>query len=202
MNSWSTRPEPDAGVTEMAGRSGANARRAGVGPGWRAAAKALVTGVLALSSLLPAGSSAGPAAASAHALVGDWEFDSSASEFRGAIPYREAQVSFRRNGRCIEVRQRILEGSARELVFSYRDCQDGQRSRVTGNPFYDSQSTRWPDGHTAIRTEYRGSAVSGSTTMTVSPDGKSYRATASRTLPNGRPYTSTIVWKRVSQTSR
>lgn len=189
-------------MTAVTSLTEANATRAGVGPGWRAATKSLVTGVLALSSLLPAGSSAGPAAVTAHALVGDWEFDPAASEFRGAIPYREAQVSFRRNGRCIEVRQRILEGSARELVFSYRDCQDGQRSRVTGNPFYDSQSTRWPDGHTAIRTEYRGSAVSGSTTMVVSPDGKSYRATASRTLPNGRPYSSTIGWKRVRQTSR
>lgn len=202
MNSWSTRPEPDTGATEVSRLSCAKASVAGVGRGRRASVKALLAGALVAVSLLPPGSLAGPAAVGPHALVGDWEFDPLASEFRGAIPYREAQISFSRIGRCIAVRQRILEGTARELVFSYRDCQDGQRSSVTGNPFYDSQSTRWPDRHTAIRTEYRGTATSGSTTMVVSPDGKTYRATASRTLPNGRLYSSTIVWKRVGQAAR
>ena len=164
--------------------------------------KALAVLGIAATAMIPIPSGVTAAAAGTHALIGDWEYDPSGSEFKGAIPYREAQVSFRRAGRCIEVKQRILEGTARELLFSYRDCQDGERSRVAGNPFYDSQSTRWPDVHTAVRTEYRGTVVSGSTTMVVSPDGKSYRATACRTLPNGRPYSSTIAWKRSTPAPR
>lgn len=159
--------------------------------------KALIAAAFAASALWSAPAAAATTAAMTHALIGEWEFDPSQSVFQGAIPYREARITYRQTERCIEVKQRILEGNARELKFSYCDRQNGQRVPVVGNPFYDGESTRWIDERTASRTEYRGNAVSGSTTMVVSPDGTIYTATASRTLPNGRLYVSKIVWKRV-----
>jgi hypothetical protein len=43
----------------------------------------------------------------------------------------------------------------------------------------------------------RGGVITGTTTMTVAEDGKSYTATASRKRPDGIQYNSTIVWRRV-----
>lgn len=166
-------------------------------------AKALLTGAFVAAVLLlsprAAAGAAGVDAAVSHALIGEWEFDPSQSVFIGAIPYREAQIAFRRTTECIEVKQRILEGTARELKFSYCDRHSGERVPVIGNPFYDGESTLWADERTAIRTEYRGEKISGTTTMIVAADGNTYTATASRTLPNGKLYTSKIVWKRVKR---
>ena len=57
-----------------------------------------------------------------------------------------------------------------------------------------------PEGAFTVRESY--TQAGPVDVMVVSPDGKTYRATASRTLPNGRLYSSTIVWKRVGQAAR
>jgi hypothetical protein len=134
----------------------------------------------------------------AHQLLGHWRYDAAKSSFSGAIPYQSAAISYTRTPHGIHVVQDIVEGTSTRLHFEYVDTRDGRPARVTGNPFYDSESTQWPDPRTAVRSEMRAGKVTGTTTMKVAADGKTYTATASRTLPNGRIYDSTIAWYRVS----
>jgi hypothetical protein len=133
----------------------------------------------------------------AGALLGIWQYDGTKSSFRGAIPYQSATYTFKNAADGVHVVAHIIEGRNQALHFEYLDRFDGTFVPVTGNPFYDSESTVWKDAHTAERTERRDGQVTGTTVMTVSEDGRTFTATASRTLPNGRIYTSTIVWNRI-----
>jgi polyisoprenoid-binding protein YceI len=156
--------------------------------------------LIALPMMLVAvmtGAAAAPPARSA--LLGDWQFDAAKSSFSGAIPYRSARISFTQVRSRIRVVEDIVEGTAVTLHFGYVDTHDGRSVVVTGNPFYDTESTRWIDRSTAVRTERRAGKIIGTTTMKVADDGASYAATASRTLPSGRLYTSVIVWNRLSR---
>jgi hypothetical protein len=132
----------------------------------------------------------------AGALLGSWEFDPAKSMFDGAMPYRSGTYTFRNTSEGVQVVAHIIEGNGQVLHFEYVDRQDGSFVHVTGNPFYDSESTHWSGAGFATRSERRNSAVTGKTDMTVSMDGKSFTASASRTLPDGRLYISKIVWRR------
>lgn len=133
----------------------------------------------------------------AGALLGSWQFDPTKSSFRGAIPYRSATYTFKDTKDGVHVIAHIIEGANRTLHFEYVDRMDGTFVPVIGNPFYDSESTVWKDAHTAERRERRGDEITGTTVMTVAKDGRSFTATARRTLPRGGVYTSTIVWNRI-----
>ena len=132
-----------------------------------------------------------------HALIGTWECDPTKSTFNGAIPYRSATSKFIAVEKGTHVIVDIIEANGVALHFEYVDKGDGTFVPVRGNPFYDNQSTTWPDRYTARRTERRGEKVTGATIMTVAKDGKSYVARASRIRPDGKPYTSVIHWNRV-----
>lgn len=131
-----------------------------------------------------------------NALIGTWECDPSKSTFNGAMPYRSATYKFTAVEQGTHVAVDIIEANGVALHFEYRDAEDGVFVPVHGNPFYDNQSTVWLDERTAKRTERRGDKVTGTTIMTVSADGKSYVARASRTRPDGKPYISVIHWDR------
>jgi len=133
----------------------------------------------------------------ARALRGVWVFDPEKSSFVGAIPYRSGTYTFRNTPEGVHVTAHIIEGTGQTLHFEYTDPMKGSFVPVRGNPFYDSQATEWTNPRTATRTERRGEQIIGVTTMTVAADGKSYTANARRTLPNGRVYTSVIVWNRL-----
>jgi len=92
----------------------------------------------------------------------------------------------------------IVSANGAVFHFEYRDPQDGSDSPVSGNPYYDSESTVWRDERTAIRTERRAGKVIGETTFAVAKDGRSYTASSSRTTPeDGHLYVSFIRWERV-----
>lgn len=132
-----------------------------------------------------------------HHLLGAWQFDPAASRFDGGVPYRSGVARFTATPSCIHVEVDIVEGRGQRLRFEYCDPGDGSFVPVRGNPFYDSQSTRWPDARTAVRTERRGAQITGTTRMSVSADRQSYVATSGRIRPDGVPYTSVIVWRRI-----
>ncbi|MEO7775154.1 MAG: hypothetical protein ABIT36_02500 [Steroidobacteraceae bacterium] len=134
-----------------------------------------------------------------HGLLGHWRYDAAKSSFSGAIPYQSAEISYTRTPLGIHVVQDIVEGTSSKLHFEYVDTRDGRAARVKGNPFYDSQSTQWPDARTAVRSEMRAGKITGTTIMKVADDGNTYTATSSRTLPNGRTYNSIIAWYRLPE---
>jgi|GEM_PF-1708471 len=154
---------------------------------------------LALGALIATWATVSIAKSTLHsdALLGKWQSAPSESHFDGAIPYNSATYTFKRSENGLHVDAEIFEANI-VLRFNYVDLEDGTFVPVTGNPFYDSESTTWTDEHTAVRTERRQGTTTGTTTFTVAPDRQSYSATASRTLPTGGLYTSVIVWKRIN----
>jgi hypothetical protein len=130
------------------------------------------------------------------ALMGQWHFDASRSTFDGAMPYRSGKYTFTRTSEGVRVVAEIVEANGQLMRFEYLDREDGRFVPVSGNPFYDSQSTTWGDNRTAVRTEQRQGVITGTTTFSVAADGRSYAARASRKLPDGRLYTSVIYWNR------
>jgi hypothetical protein len=158
----------------------------------RGAARAAAAAIAALVS----GAGSGGEIPRDHALLGVWRFDPQGSQFDGGIPYTRATTRFTATPECIRVVVEIVEGNNRHIRFEYCDRGDGSDAPVRGNPFYEAESTLWPTPRIAVRSEKRGGVITGTTTMTVAADGKSYTATASRIRPDGIRYTSTIVWRR------
>ena len=155
---------------------------------------------LALIALLPIPAAPAQARPGEHdALVGQWDFDATRSAFEGAMPYRSGKYTFTRVPQGLHVLAEIVEGNGQLLRFEYLDREDGTFVPVSGNPFYDSESTTWANSRTAVRTERRQGQVTGVTTMTVASDGRSYSASASRRLPDGRLYTAVITWNRAGR---
>ncbi|MEO7775159.1 MAG: hypothetical protein ABIT36_02525 [Steroidobacteraceae bacterium] len=134
-----------------------------------------------------------------NALLGTWEADISKSSFIGRLPYRTGKMVVSKDkAGLVRVVADVVTASGAPFHFEYASKEDGTVAPVIGNPYYDSQSTLWADSHTAIRTEMRAGKATGVTTMVVARDGKSYKASASRTAPeDGHQYTSVIVWNRV-----
>jgi hypothetical protein len=133
-----------------------------------------------------------------NALIGSWQFDPTGSSFVGGVPYRSGSAMFTIARQCMQVVVDIVEITGAALHFEYCDVGNGSYVTVTGNPFYDNESTTWIDRLTARRTERRGQSVTGTTMFKVAPDGRSYVTTASRTRPDGQLYTSVIHWKRIT----
>ena len=142
---------------------------------------------------------AATAAAGPNALTGSWEYDPTGSRFDGGVPYRSGTARFTATRQCLQAVVDIVEATGLKLHFEYCDPADGSFVPVTGNPFYDNESTTWVDRLTARRTERRGQLVIGITQFTFAPDGASYFTTSSRKRPDGKQYDSVIHWKRVAR---
>lgn len=138
------------------------------------------------------------ALAVAHAsLLGTWEIDPSSSLYKGRAPLKSGTMRFEANPQGVHVVCDVITASGIPFHFEYQGHEDGSVHPVTGNPYYDSESTVWTDANTATRTEIRAGRVIGSSTMTLAADGKSFTAVSQRSAPeDGHLYTSTIVWKR------
>ncbi len=133
-------------------------------------------------------------------LLGTWEADISHSTFQGRAPYRTGKITFiAADTTKIHVVCDVVTANGAAFHFEYNGPEDGTVVPVTGNPYYDSASTAWSKNRTAIRTERRAGMVTGTTTMVVAADGKSFTASSRRTTPeDGHLYISVILWKRVA----
>jgi hypothetical protein len=130
-------------------------------------------------------------------LLGTWEIDPSSSLYKGRAPLKSGTMRFEEHADGVHVVCDVMTASGIPFHFEYQGSEDGSVHPVTGNPYYDSESTTWTDANTATRTEIRGGRVIGSSTMTLAADGKSFTAISQRSAPeDGHLYTSTIVWKR------
>lgn len=130
-------------------------------------------------------------------LLGTWHIDPSSSLYKGRAPLKSGTMRFEAVPDGVHVVCDVVTASGIPFHFEYQGPEDGSVHPVTGNPYYDSESTAWTDENSATRTEIRAGRVIGSSTMTLASDGKSFTAVSRRSAPeDGHLYTSTIVWKR------
>ncbi|HVX90606.1 MAG TPA: hypothetical protein VHC20_03140 [Candidatus Paceibacterota bacterium] len=133
-------------------------------------------------------------------LAGTWQADVSRSQFKGRAPYRSGRMRFvPENGDNVHVIADVITANGAMFHFEYSGPENGTALPVTGNPYYDSAAMHWQDDRTLVRTELRAGKPIGTTTIVLAADGQSFVATSSRSTPeDGHLYTSTILWKRVS----
>jgi hypothetical protein len=132
-------------------------------------------------------------------LLGTWQIEPTSSQYQGRAPLQSGTMRFEASPQGIHVTCDVMTAGGIAFHFEYRGPEDGSVHPVTGNPYYDSESTAWSDANTAKRTEIRAGKVIGSSTMTLAADGQSFTAVSQRSAPeDGHLYTSTIVWKRVA----
>lgn len=130
-------------------------------------------------------------------LLGKWEVDLAQSSFEGRAPYRSGEITFTAGAnKSIHVSCTVITGSGVPFKFEYVGPEDDTVVNVKGNPYYNSASNAWVDERTLKRTERRDGVVTGTTTMTMAADGKSFIAKGERLTPDGVNYITSIVWKR------
>lgn len=142
---------------------------------------------------------AGAAPPRKNPFLGEWTYVAAGSKFAGRAPYRSATVSFAADGGGMRVTEDVVTANGARFPFEYTDPMDGTYVTVRGNPYYDSESSTWTDARTVTRTERRGGTQTGTTVMTMAPDGRSFTADAKRTVPEGGVYTAYVVWKRAAR---
>lgn len=130
-------------------------------------------------------------------LLGTWEADVSQSTFQGRAPYRTGKMTFiQTDDQKVRVIVDVVTASGTPFHFEYEGPEDDSVVPVKGNPYYDSASNVWTDERTLRRTERRDGKITGSTTMEVAPDGRSFVAKGQRLTPDGVNYVTSIVWRR------
>lgn len=175
-------------------------------PALRLAMAALLSGVTTTAILMPAITTAAAAPSIARTapqhrtLLGTWQIDPSASRYKGRPPLKHGILRFEALSQgAIHVTCDVTTSSGIPFHFEYQGLEDGSVHPVSGNPYYDSESTAWSAPGTATRTEIRAGKVIGSSTMILAADGQSFTAVSQRSAPeDGHLYTSTIVWKRAA----
>jgi hypothetical protein len=130
-------------------------------------------------------------------LLGTWNADLAQSRFKGRPPYKSGRMIVTAHGRTITVVRDVVTASGARFHIEYSDALDGRAVPVTGDPYFDSESTALSSPRMAIRTEFRGGRVTGHEQIRVAMDGLSLVARSSRTTPeDGHLYESVILWRR------
>ena len=133
-------------------------------------------------------------------LLGTWKADLEHSTFKGRLPYKSGVMRITARGRTIAVTRDVVTASGARFHIEYSDDLDGKAVPVTGDPYFDSESTVFSGQRLAIRTEFRAGHVTGHERITVAEDGSSLVASSSRTTPeDGHLYVSVILWRRQSR---
>src|SRR5690348_3371753 len=112
---------------------------------------AMTTTVMLMPALTTA---ATPGEPQHRSLLGTWEIDPSASHYKGRAPLKNGTMRFEALPKgAVHVICDVTTSSGIPFHFEYQGPEDGSVHPVSGNPYYDSESTAWSGPGTVIRTE-------------------------------------------------
>ena len=149
-----------------------------------------------LSILLTVGSAAVVAAPAADPVIGTWQINVAKSKFSpGPAPKSDTRM-YAASDQGITMTWKSVGADGKEIVAKSTFKADGKDYPLTGVDNFDSLSLKQVDDHTVQSTQKKGGKVIGTTTRTVSKDGKVLTLTSKGTSATGVPYDNVMVYDK------
>ena len=156
--------------------------------------KLLIHAVLAI---VAAGSGVAIAAAPASdPVVGAWQLNSSKSTFTAGPALKSQARTYSQSGQSITLVMKTVGADGKEVTTQTTYQLDGKDYPVTGTPDYDSLSAQQVDSNTAKFTFKKGGKAVGTSSRTVSKDGKTLTSKIKVTTAKGEESESVTVFDK------
>ena len=149
-----------------------------------------------MAVLLTVGSAAVVAAPAADPVIGTWQLNVTKSTFSPGPAPKSDTRTYAATDQGIAMTWNSVGADGKETVVRSTFKADGKDYPMTGNPNFDSLSLKQVDDHTVQSTQKRGGKVIGTTTRTVSKDGKVLTLSSKGTSPTGAPYDMVMVYDK------
>ena len=149
-----------------------------------------------ISVLLAVGSAAVAAAPAADPVIGTWQLNVAKSKFSpGPAPKSDTRI-YAATEQGTAMTWTSVGADGKEVVVKSTFKTDGKDYPMTGVANFDSLSLKQVDDHTVQSTQKKGGKVVGTTTRTVSKDGKVLTLTSKGTSATGVPYDNVMVYDK------
>jgi len=150
--------------------------------------------VLALAAAVAAISIA--VAAGADPVVGTWQLNLSKSTFTAGPAVKSQTRTYSQSGQRITLVLKSVGADGKESTTRTTYQLDGKDYPVSGAPDYDSLTVKQVDANSAEAVLKKGGKTVGTTTRTVSKDGKTLTAKTKLTAATGQTSESTLLFDK------
>ncbi len=136
------------------------------------------------------------AAAAPDPVVGTWQLNPSKSKLTSGPAIKDQTRTYSQSGPSITLVMKTVGPDGKEVITRTTYQLDGKDFPVTGTPDYDSLSGEQLDSNTARFTLKKGGKAVGTTSRTVSKDGKTLTAKQSMTNAKGEKSEGVMVFDK------
>ena len=151
----------------------------------------------AVLAIVAAGSGLAIAAAPASdPVVGTWQLNISESTFTAGPALKSQTRTYSQSGQSISLVMKTVGADGKEVTGQTTYQLDGKDYPVTGTPDYDSLSAQQVDSNTAKFTFTKGGKAVGTSSRTVSKDGKTLTSNIKVTTAKGEESESVLVFDK------
>lgn len=136
------------------------------------------------------------AAPAADPVVGTWKLNASKSTFTTGPALKSQTRTYSQSGESMTLVMKTVGADGMEAATRTTYQLDGKDYPITGSPDFDSLSARQVDSNTAEFTLKKGGKAVGTTSRTVSKDGKTLTSKMQVTTAKGEKSESTLVFDK------
>jgi hypothetical protein len=154
----------------------------------------LVSATLAL--VLSLGVAQTAAASDADPVLGTWKLDASKSTFKAGPAIKSQTRTYTQSGDQITLEMKTVAADGKETTTHTTYQLNGKSFPVSGTPDYDSLSAKQVNANKASFTLKKAGKVIGTTTRTVSKDGKTLTSTSKMTTASGEASENRLVFEK------
>lgn len=153
--------------------------------------------ISALFALVAAASGVAIAAApGSDPVVGTWKLNASKSTFTAGPALKSQTRTYSQSGQTITLMMKTVRADGAEVTTQTTYQLDGKDYPVTGTPDYDSLSAQQVDSNTAKFKFKKGGKEVGTSSRTVSKDGKTLTSKMQVTTAKGEASDSVLVFDK------
>jgi len=129
-------------------------------------------------------------------VVGTWQLNVSKSTFTAGPAFKSQTRTYSQSGQTIKLVMKTVGADGKESTTQTTYQLDGKDFPVKGNPDYDSLAAKQVDSNTAEFTLKKGGKVVGTTSRTVSKDGKTLTSEVKMTTAKGEKSEGAMVFDK------